>query len=49
MPGFDPTSAEAKYRRELRMQRFGKREKMSKSTVEDSKISNDLEDTELDT
>lgn len=39
--GFDPTSKEAKYRRQMRMQRFGKHEKIEKSRLDDSKIAID--------
>ena len=37
MTGFDPTSVEAKYRRQLRMQRFGKYEKIEKSKFDDDR------------
>ena len=37
--GFDPTSKEAKYRRQMRMQRFGKHERVEKSRLDDSKVS----------
>ena len=39
MTGFDPTSKEAKYRRQMRMQRFGKHERVEKSRLDDSKVS----------
>ena len=34
--GFDPMSAEAKYRRQLRMKRFGKHEKVETSKLDDT-------------
>ncbi|KAL5265475.1 hypothetical protein ACHWQZ_G006255 [Mnemiopsis leidyi] len=44
--GFDPTSKEAKYRRQMRMQRFGKYEKVEKSKLDESKLSNEDESEE---
>ena len=47
--GFDPTSKEAKYRRQMRMQRFGKHERIEKSKLDDSKISIDDENEWVNT
>lgn len=44
--GFDPTSKEAKYRRQMRMQRFGKHERVEKSRLDDSKVSIEDENEE---